>query len=149
MKIEFETDINGYQDARKFKSLIDIMLKHDAIDASLKSFATSLREQLEEFLAKPEFEGFEDAAADAHYSASHDESAGEGLTRFFRHLIGPSRRELELSKQRHELIARSERAENSAFEALAESAEISRERDELKHKLKELEAELAKYRENV
>ena len=146
MKIEFETDINGYQEARKFKSLIDTMLKHDSVDASLKSFATTIRNQLEEFLANPDFAEYNEGTTDDHYTASHDESPGEGLSRFFRHLIGPSKRELELSKQRHELVARAERAENSAFEALAETAETGRERDALKLKVQELEAELSKYR---
>jgi hypothetical protein len=57
-------------------------------------------------------------------------------------LGGPSRQELELSKQRQELITRAERAEISAFDALAESTEISLERDELSAKVKQLEEEL-------
>ncbi len=150
MKIEFETDINGYQEARKFISLIDIMLKHEAVDTSLQSFASTIRAQLEEFIAKPEFSQFHaDHDTAERYTASHDESPGEGLTRFMRFLLGPGRREQELSRQRYELIERAERAENSAFEALAETASIGRERDELKARLKTLEAELRKYRENA
>ena len=150
MKIEFETDINGYQEARKFISLIDIMLQHEAVDSSLQSFASTIRSQLEEFIAKPEFQQFHSSTDNTeHYSASHDESPGEGLVRFMRFLIGPGRREQELSRQRYELIERAERAENSAFEALAETAEIGRERDDLKARLKTLETELGKDRENA
>ncbi|MEQ8426375.1 MAG: hypothetical protein RLT87_07730 [Gammaproteobacteria bacterium] len=149
MKIEFETDINGYQEARKFISLIDTMLKHEAVDASLQSFAMTIRSQLEEFISRPEFSQFEAGTDSDRYSASHDESPTEGVARFMRFFMGPSRREQELSRQRYELIERAERAENSAFEALAETATVGRERDDLKARLKQLEAELAKYREKA
>jgi hypothetical protein len=149
MKIEFETDINGYQEARKFKLLIDSILKHEKLDESLNSLASSLQEQLREFLSNPEFADFTDGGSGDHYSASHDEDIGSSLIKSIRGLFGPSRREVELSKQRQELIARSEYAEQSAFEALAETAEIGRERDQLKEKLKQLEAKLAKLEENA
>lgn len=148
MKIEFDTDINGYHEARKFKLLIDGILARENLDASLTSFAEGIRSQLAEFINNPEFAEFDIDAHDAKYVASHDESAGEGIARFLRHFMGPSRRELELSKQRLELIARAERAESSAFSALSETADIGRERDELKARLKELEAELAKTHQN-
>ena len=53
--------------------------------------------------------------------------------------MGPSKREIQLSKQRQALIERAEHAETSSFESLAETAEIGRERDELRAKLKQLE----------
>ena len=149
MKIEFETDINGYQEARKFKLLIDSILKHEELDKSLSSFATSIQAQLQEFLSNPEFSDFHDGSKDDTYSSSHDESTGEGIIKFLRSLFGPSKRELELSRQRQALIERAEHAENSAFEALAETADIGRERDELRSKLKQLEMELSKFRENA
>ena len=147
MKIEFETDINGYQEARKFKLLIDSILKHEELDQSLNSLATSLQDQLKEFLSNPEFADFTDGG-DSTFSASHDESVGSGITKLFSGLFGPSKREVELSKQRQALIARAEHAELSAFEALAETGEIGRERDQLKEKLKQLEAKLAKPEES-
>ncbi len=149
MKIEFETDTNGYQEARKFKILIDTILQHESIDQSLKSFATSLDTQLQEFLSQPEFAELNVEESDDRFVASHTRSPGEGLAHFFRKLIGPSNRELELSRQRHELVERAERAEKSAFESLAETAELGRERDELKQQLQEIQAELAKYKENA
>lgn len=146
MKLEFETDINGYQEARKFKLLIDSILKHEELDQSLSSFATSLQQQLTEFLSKPEFADFTDSGSGSLYTATHDESVGSsissGINGFFRGLFGPSKREIELSKQRQALIVRAEHAEHSAFEALAETGEIGRERDQLKEKLKQLEAKL-------
>ncbi|MBL1142630.1 MAG: hypothetical protein HND53_11415 [Proteobacteria bacterium] len=148
MKIEFETDINGYQEARKFKLLIDSILKHEKLDHSLNSLASSLQEQLKEFLSNPEFANFTDGGSEDLFTARHEESAARGFTKLFSGLFGPSKREIELSKQRQELIARSEHAEHSAFEALAETVEIGRERDQLKEKLKQLEAELTKVKEN-
>ncbi|MGB1801070.1 MAG: hypothetical protein ACPHLK_09610 [Gammaproteobacteria bacterium] len=142
MKLEFETDINGYQEARKFKLLVDSILKHEELDQSLSSLATSLQQQLQEFLSNPEFADFTDSGSEGLYTASHDESVGTSVSRFFSGLFGPSKREIELSKQRQALIARAEHAEQSAFEALAETGEIGRERDELKEKLKQLEAQL-------
>ena len=142
MKLEFETDINGYQEARKFKLLIDAILEHEELDQSLNSLATSLKEQLDEFLSNPEFADFTDSGSNGIYKATHDASMGTSLNRFFSGLFGPSKREVELSKQRQSLIARAEHAENSAFQALAETAEIGRERDELKEKLKQLEAKI-------
>ncbi len=59
-------------------------------------------------------------------------------------IFGPNKSELALSKQRQSLIERAEHAEASAFEALAETADIGRERDELLHKVKELEEEIAR-----
>lgn len=140
MKIEFETDINGYQEARKFKLLVDSILKHEELDQSLSSLASSLQLQLQEFLSKPEFSEFKDAGSDELFAGSHDETELAGMVKFFRDLFGPSKREIELSKQRQALIERAERAEISAFEALAETAEIGRERDQLRARLKQLES---------
>jgi hypothetical protein len=144
MKIEFETDINGYQEARKFKLLIDSILKHEELDQSLNSLASSLQEQLREFLSNPEFADFTDGGSDTLFTANHDEPVASGVIKLFRDLFGPSKREVELSKQRQELIARAEHAEISAFEALAETGDVGRERDQLLEKLKQLESELSK-----
>lgn len=149
MKIEFETDINGYQEARKFKLLIDYILKHEELDASLKSLGSSLHAQLQEFLSNPEFSEFSDGGSDDKFTSSHDESAGEGFNKLLRSFFGPGKRELELSKQRQELIMRAERAEAAAFEAIAETAEIGRERDDLRAKLKQKQTEEPKPQENT
>ncbi|MCZ6804566.1 MAG: hypothetical protein O7D86_11725 [Proteobacteria bacterium] len=149
MKIEFETDINGYQEARKFKLLIDSILKHEELDQSLNSLASSLQSQLKEFLSNPEFAEFSDGGSDELFTSSHDEAVASGLVKLFRDLFGPSKREVELSKQRQQLIARAEHAELSAFEALAETAEVGRERDQLRDKLKQRVAELTKPEDNA
>lgn len=149
MKIEFETDINGYQEARKFKLLVESIRKHEELDQSLNSLASSLQSQLQEFLSKPEFSEFSDGGTDELFTSSHDESTGFSIAKLFRDFFGPSKREVELSKQRQALIERAEHAETSAFEALAETADIGRERDDLREKLKQLEAQLAKPEENT
>ena len=59
----------------------------------------------------------------------------------WRKLFGPGKRELELSQQRQALIDRCERAEASAFDALAETAEVGRERDSALAELKRIQAE--------
>lgn len=143
MKIEFETDINGYQEARQFKLLIDSILRLDKLDVSSSSLALSIQEQLNEFISKPEFADFTSDGSDDLFTASHNETSTSSLSKLFSGFFGPSRQEIELSKQRQTLIARAEHAEHSAFEALAETAEIGRERDQLKEKLKQLEARLS------
>ena len=148
MKIEFETDSNGYDEARKFKSLLDALLKHDEIDAPLKSFASSIEVQLDDFLSKPEFQDFIKTNSVDNYTSSHSESVGNGLNGLIRKFWGPSRREQELGAERQQWVERAEHAENSAFEALAETAEVGRQRNELKAQLKTLRDELEKYRQN-
>lgn len=149
MKIEFETDINGYQEARKFKMLVACIIKNGSLDASLVALAESLQPQLDEFLSNPEFADFNDNEADDTLSAGCEQPADESFKQFFRRVLGPGKREIELSKQRRQLIIRAERAEASAFEALAETAAVGRERDRLKEKLKRLEADIKKRREGA
>ena len=62
---------------------------------------------------------------------------------WWRALFGPSRREILLSEQRIAALDRATRAEGSSFEALAETARVARERDDLKARIVELEAKLA------
>jgi hypothetical protein len=61
----------------------------------------------------------------------------------WRSIMGPSRREVRLSKQRIAALERAERAEAISFEAVAETAKVGRERDEALKKLEELEKTLA------
>ena len=58
--------------------------------------------------------------------------------------LGPSRLEEDLSTQRSEALERADRAERSAFEALAETARIVRERDRLKAETERLQQEVAR-----
>lgn len=141
MKIEFEKNINGYQEARKFKLIVDSIRQYDKLSPSLKSLVSSLQTQLKEFLDNPEFFNFGDDPNDDLSISHYHELEHPSFIRSIRRLFGPSRREIELSKQRQVLIERAEHAEISAFESLAETAEIGRERDELRGKLKQLKNE--------
>ena len=141
MKIEFETNIIGYKEARLFKLIVDSMLQYDKLSPSLNSLVSSLESQLQEFLDNPEFLYFEDELNDELYISHPNELEHPSLIKSIRGFFGPSRHEIELSKQRQALIERAERAEISAFESLAETAKVERERDELRGKLKQLKNE--------
>jgi hypothetical protein len=103
--------------------------------------------QINEFIASPDFEQFQKSHPAEAYEAQsvHKSIASEGLlSSLWQSLVGPSRRELILSKQRIELIERAEHAESMAFEALAETADVGKERDEVLKKIKKLEEEITR-----
>ena len=56
--------------------------------------------------------------------------------------LGPGKRERDLSLQRKELLERAERAEMMAYNAMAETEQARKERDEAREKVSQLEAEL-------
>lgn len=62
----------------------------------------------------------------------------------WRRLWGPSRIEAELSEQRGAALDRADRAERSAFEALAETARVGRERDQLRAEVERLKKEVTR-----
>lgn len=63
--------------------------------------------------------------------------------------LGPSNRELELARQRSEALERANRAEKASFEALADMAAVTRERDEARQELARVQSELASLRNDV
>jgi hypothetical protein len=66
------------------------------------------------------------------------------VNNFWRRTLGPSKIEEDLSAQRSEALDRADRAERSAFEALAETTRIARDRDRLAAEIERLRAELAR-----
>lgn len=144
MKINFDKNINGFQEARKLKMILEHYAHSDLSDKATALLVESIIEELDEFLTDPEFKKFS-------HSDEMDASLFEPLPAsnvvfdfFFsiwRSLFGPGKRELLLSKQRQELLERAERAESMAFEALAETADVGRQRDAALRKLKELGVE--------
>ncbi len=143
MKIDFDKTLEGYRTARRFKSLLD-HCENVETDQETYDLIARLRLQVEAALDMPEYEKYRNSPADAPQEARPRRNfVLESLSSFWRYLAGPSHREMELSRQRRELIERADHAETMAFEALAESAELSRERDSIFKKLKELEAELS------
>lgn len=132
MKIEFEKDIVGFQEARKLKMILEHYAHSDATDKPTLLLIESIIEQIEGFIADPEFKSLvkETSIDDSAYRLQED-SPGfiRRLIASLRACIGPTKREMLLSRQRQELLERAERAESMAFQALAETAEIGRERD--------------------
>ncbi len=142
MKFNFNHDINGFQEALKLKMLLEHHNYVDVVDKSTQSFIDTLIEELKEFIASPEFEQFSHSTPP---SETEYDPMDEGLGPFgmiyayWRKLTGPTKREMILSRQRHELIRRAEHAEAISFEAIAETSAVGRERDTLSARLKELE----------
>jgi len=142
MKLYFENDINDFQDARRLKMILDHYSHSSLVDKNSLLLIETLLDQIKTFLANPAFKRFNQS-----FEISAPELLREtpGVTLFnrvisyWRSLTGPTSRELTLSNQRHELIERAERAEAIAFEAIAETTEIGRQRDAVLKKLQELE----------
>ncbi len=131
MKLEFEESINGFQEARRLRMILEHYAASDLADDITILFVESLLKEIDLTLHKPAFSQFHDQSPQA---LQDDFTAPAGgpfspLRRWWRSAFGPSRRELLLSRQRQELIERAERAEAMAFEALSETAEVGRQRD--------------------
>ena len=132
MKIDFEKDINGFQNARKLKLILEHYQQSDIADRTTQLLIESLILQLDEFTTIPEFQKFNHTD---EMDTSFLDAAGKRdnfftrLAAFWQVFKGPGTRELLLSNQRRELIERAERAEAIAFEAIAETAAVGRQRD--------------------
>ena len=112
----------------------------DATDKPTLLLIESIIEQIESFISHPAFKSLikETSVDDSAYRLQED-SPGfvRRLIASLRACIGPTQREMLLSRQRQELLERAERAESMAFQALAETAEIGRERDAVVKKLQQ------------
>ncbi|MFQ5659395.1 MAG: hypothetical protein ACE5GZ_03150 [Gammaproteobacteria bacterium] len=143
MKIDFGNSIDGFQNARKLKMILEHYAQSDLTDKTTHLFIESLLQDLNEFLSSSEFKEF-NHSIELDNSILTTQPGANGLfgrlCSLWRILTGPSRRELLLSKQRQELIERAERAETIAFEAIAETAEVGKQRDAALKKLEELES---------
>ena len=142
MNIDFKKNVNGFQDARKLRMILEHYSYTDIADKSTHLFIQSLLQELDEFLASAEFEKFHrPTELDTSFLETKPKNDNV-IMKFFslwRLATGPSKQELLLSKQRQELIERAERAEAMAFEAIAETSDVGRQRDSLLEKVKELE----------
>jgi len=144
MNLELTVDETGYRKALLIKHLISVVDLYDLESHFDAGTFGQLRRDVERFLAQPEFQSLRDGNIEEAI-----EVKPPGIRDLLRNLFGPSRQEINLSKQREALIERAEHAENSAFEALAELAEAARERDQVKARLKELESELSVLKSEV
>ena len=140
MKIKFDPGAAGFHEAEVLRAMVRHYLRTTEPGGRQAEFLHSLEELAREELESPEFDelramrsGEEDWSLPAV-----ETSVGSHLRGLFSALTGPSRREMELSRQRIEAMDRAQRAEIASFEALAETAQVARERDELKARLKAL-----------
>lgn len=144
MKIDFNTgDIGECQDAQKLRLMLREALRHETGPAA-QELVRELIGQLESGLKSSGLTAVNDEADSEPAEDSGGRSLAGLLCDAWRSFAGPSRREMELSRQRKELIERAEHAEASAFDALAETADIGRERDAAIERIRQLEQELAR-----
>jgi len=139
MKIEFEKNIAGFQEARKLRMILEHYAHSNATDKPARLLIESIIEQIDTFISEPEFKSLARDAGTEDAADSFNEEPDTFLNPVMaglRALFGPSKKEMLLSRQRQELLERAERAEAMAFDALAEKAEIGRERDAMARKLK-------------
>jgi len=139
MKIEFEKDIVGFQEARKLKMILEHYANSDATDKSTLLLIEAILEQIENFISAPEFKSLSKDINNDDATYRLQEESLSFLSRLIaslRSIFGPTKKEILLSKQRQELLERAERAESMAFDALSETVSIARERDALQDKVK-------------
>lgn len=142
MKIDFNNELTGFQQARQLHMILEHYAASKHCNDSDRDIIENLNEQIETILNKPEFSEFKNQAEEESPETSRH-SFLDSLSSFWHGLLGPSRLELKLSEQRRQLIERAERAEAMAFEALAEMAEIGKQRDDALFKTRELEGQIA------
>ncbi len=125
MEIEFVAGEAGHREATALARVVERALADADVDSAERQLLETLR-----------------AAADARLAgkggAPDTERAG---ARWWHGLFGPTRREMRLSAQRSAALDRATRAERSAFEALAETARVARERDAALARLARLEGQ--------
>ena len=142
MKIDLENNINDFQNARRLRMILEHYSHSDIVDNNTLLFIRTLLDQINTFLTNPEFARFNQSFEIDESEVVRESDGVNILGKIYscwRSLTGPTRREIILSSQRHELIERAERAEAIAFEAISETTEVGRQRDEALKKLREFE----------
>ena len=124
MQIEFAAGDAGYFEAHALLQIVRHAQTQDPIASAEIQLLDALRAAAEATIARPEFGALRERVPDV---AEPPEDTG--WLGWWRAVCGPSRREQMLSAQRIAALERAQRAEHSAFEALAETARVARERD--------------------
>lgn len=132
MKIDFSNDKHGFQQAKILRSILTENYNKLSVPEN-QLLIDNLLQQINSFLSNQDENDTANSVTFYNYFSS-----------LWHFLSGPSQRELELSKQRRELIERAEHAEASAFEALAETSDLRKEYEQALHKIRALEQELSK-----
>jgi hypothetical protein len=139
MNIEFDDGESGFWEAR---TLYDMALHYVA--KSQQAGDQALLEFLKD-AALSHMNRAEYAALREDVGVSNPEWPDWSIVNhFWRRALGPSRLEEDLSAQRSAALERADRAERSAFEALAETTRIARERDRLQAETERLRQEVAR-----
>jgi len=139
MNIEFDDGESGFWEARTLygMALHHVGKSHQAGDDALLEF---LKDAALSHMNRAEY-----AQLRERVGVSEPEwPTWSIVNNFWRRTLGPSRLEEDLSTQRSEALERADRAERSAFEALAETTRIARERDRLAAEIERLRAELTR-----
>ena len=139
MEIEFSNDATGYRKANQLMILLEFIRTHDLSNRFDDGFIEGLEHELNHFLSQPAFNSLRKSEAPKNNLDDVDTVTTSGILNMFRRFIGPGSHEQKLSAQRRELVERAERAENMAFNTLAELTEVARQRDEVLKKLKDKE----------
>ncbi len=137
MEINFADGEAGFLEAQALQVIARYAADSDTGDSHEIQVIDTLRASAVAHTARSEFDALrergEDQVGDARSGARQS---------FWRTLLGPSRRELRLSEERRAALGRAERAEQTSFDALAETARVARERDSALARVTELEQAL-------
>lgn len=138
MKLDFDEGEAGFFEAR----LLHRFIQHARIgvqDEEMLDLLEFMDESANTHMRLAEFA----VLFDKHGSGDETWPNFSVLKHLWRQTIGSSQVEASLAEQRSAALARAERAEQSAFEALAEMAKIERERDIARIEVEKLRKELA------
>ncbi len=138
MKLDFDEGDAGFFEARSLHRFI----KHARVsvqDDDMHELLEFMDEAANTHMRLSEFA----ALLDKHGTGDETWPNFSVLKHLWRQTIGSSQVEAGLAEQRSAALARAERAEQSAFEALAEMAKIERERDLARREVEKLRKELA------
>jgi len=145
MKIEFESGEAGYREACELKGMVHFVTEQTVAGSHDLQLLEYLSKCATAQLERPEFEALRKTESEA----LDDRTLRRRLAAFWKSWVGPGRREVELATQRSHALERAQRAEQSSFEALAETAKVGRERDEALARIKELEKRVSELEQRI
>ena len=138
MEIKFADGEAGFHEASALQAIGRYALDCDPTDSNEIQVISTLQATGDQYVTRAEFDSLRERVEKQLAGTSNAGTHGS----IWRILFGPSRREILLSAQRSAALGRAERAEQSSFDALAEMAQIARERDAALARVAELEKSL-------